>query len=105
MENKYLQEALSHVAKLQEELETDRQVIGLQREALLRRGGVMRRLWLSAKERLTAAEQRNAELIGLLQDTKTVLGNELSYELFQKLNEHMRRIDGTLKPTESGANE
>lgn len=54
---------------------------------------------------LSDAEQRNAILAGLLQDTKTLLGNELSYELYHKLALHIKRIDAALKPTESGASD
>lgn len=50
------------------------------------------------QQRLTVAEQREGVLEGLLRDTKTMLSNELSYELFAKIAQHIKRIDAALKP-------
>ena len=50
------------------------------------------------QQRLTVAEQRDNALKGLLIDTKTMLSNELSFELFEKIAPHIKRIDAALKP-------
>ena len=50
------------------------------------------------QQRLTVAERRENALEGLLRDTKTMLSNELSYELFEKIAQHIKRIDAALKP-------
>lgn len=54
------------------------------------------------QQRLTVAEQRDNALKGLLIDTKTMLSNELSFELFEKIAPHIKRIDAALKPAAEG---
>lgn len=101
-----LDAALSQLAALREELgqckgEYDRsanRVSALQDELaeLEEEFDTLEHTNITLKQRLADAERRNAELEGLLRDTKTVLSNELSYALFHKLHNHFKRIDAAL---------
>lgn len=85
--------AQSELAALREEL------TGLQSSCAIDRRHLDRMIDHSddLQQRLTAAEQRNAELTGVLRDL--VNGKGLSLVTIKEL------IDAALKPTESGASE
>ncbi|MBM6442350.1 hypothetical protein JQF37_01740 [Pseudomonas sp. MIL9] len=57
-----------------------------------------------AQQRLTAAEQRNSELIKAIVDTREALGREY-WDQYAGLDETRDILDAALKPTESGASE
>ena len=77
-----------------------------------------RRACIDAHERLTAAEQRNAELVGLLENSESLLESlncsgimqftrpDLAMSVRNYVREaQSRRLRAALKPTESGASE
>lgn len=64
----------------------------------------------SLYKRLTASEQRNAELVELLRDTeKSILWHQAQQPMSLRLSRHLdktrTRIKKAVKPTESGASE